>query len=189
LHFEYQPVEKWLFKSSLYNGVAHDPRKNVLKSFTVNPKRDGVFSMSELSYSQNKFGSGTYSLGLTLQSSNTDRQSSYTSWLAVEQRLYRSGEKEIGCIIHAGIAPQLAGDCRYYYAIGGYASGLPDWRSKLGIYLNATAVAGVKERTMEITWQFHINDAITIQPAYDYIRTGDKTTNIGLLRAIFSIGR
>jgi hypothetical protein len=42
---------------------------------------------------------------------------------------------------------------------------------------------------MEITWQFQIIDAIAIQPAYDYIRTGDKKRSIGLLRVMFSVGR
>jgi hypothetical protein len=116
-------------------------------------------------------------------------QSAYTSWLAVEQSLYRSAEKEIGCIAHAGIAPQLTNNCRYYYAIGGYASGFAGLRNKLGIYLNATSVSGIKERTMEITWQWQIVDVIAIQPTYDYIRTGDKTTNIGLMRVIFFVSR
>ena len=189
LHFEYELTENWLFKSSLYNGVAHDPRKNILRSFTVNPRNDGIFSISELSYSQNTIGSGTYSVGFASQSKNATMQSAYTSWLAVEQSLYRSGEQEIGCIVHAGIAPKRADDCRYYYAIGGYASGLAGRRNKLGIYVNATSVSGIKERTMEITWQCQIIDAMAIQPTYDYIRTADKTTNIGLLRVIFFISR
>lgn len=179
----------WFFKSSLYNGVAHDPRKNVFRSFYVNPQRDGIFSISELSYSQNRFGNGIYSLGLTVQSSNADRQASCTSWLAIEQSLYRSGEKEIGCIVHAGIAPHRADVCRYYYAIGGYASGWIGGRNKLGIYLNATSVSGVHERTMEMTWQFQIIDAIAVQPTYDFIRTSDTSTHIGLLRMIFYLSR
>jgi hypothetical protein len=199
LHFEYQPTVKLLFKTSLYNGVAHDPRKNILNSFTVNPKRDGIFSISELSYAQNKFGSGIYSLGFTLQSSNatmysrlsqnTSRIPTYTAWLAIEHSVYRSGEKEIGSIIHVGIAPQHAVHCRHYYALGGYASGLFGRRDKLGIYLNATNVAGIKERTMEITWQFQLIDAIAIQPVYDYICTGNKITSIGIVRVMYSFNR
>jgi hypothetical protein len=189
LHLEYEPTKNLLFKSSLYNGVAHDPRKNVFRSFTVNPRHDGIFSISELSCSQNKIGDGTYSLGFALQLSNAAKQSAYTSWLTVEQSLYRSAEKEIGCIVHAGIAPQFADVCRYYYAIGSYASGLAGGRNKMGIYMNATSVSGVQERTVEITWQFQIIDAIAIQPTYDYIRTGDISTNIGLLRVIFFFAR
>ena len=207
LHVEYQPTEMWFFKSSLYNGVAHDPRKNVFRSFTVNPRGDGNFSISELSFLQNRFGNGSYSLGFTVRSANADGMIAgvndsvskglavqspnafWTSWLAIEQSLFRSGEKEIGFIVHTGIAPKRADVCRYYYAIGGYASGLAGGRDKSGIYLNATSVSGVKERTMEMMWQFQIKNAIALQPTYDYIRTGDTSTHIGLLRVIFYISR
>jgi len=180
LHLEYMPTEKIHVKSSLYNGIAHDPRKNVFHSFTVNPQDDGIFSISEFNYAQNKYGIGRYALGLTMRSTGV-----YAAWTEIEQTLYRYEDKEIGCIFHIGIAsPQY---CRYYYAIGGHFANLVA-KDRLGVYLNTTEVSGVKERTVEITWRFQIIDSIAIQPTYHYLLTGNKTTNIGLLRLLFSVG-
>jgi len=186
VHLEYMPTEQIVFKSSLYNGVAHDPRKNVFRSFTVNPQKDGIFSISEFNYMQNKFGTGRYALGVTMQS--LSEVGKYAAWVEIEQSLYSIGKKEIGCIIHTGIAPEQENPCRYYYAVGGYFANLLSKRKedKAGIYLNTTEVSGIKERTMEVTWQLQINNAIAIQPTFHHVRTGDKTANIGLVRFLFS---
>ena len=190
LHFEYEPTEKLLFKSSLYNGVAHDPRKNILQPFAVNPRKDGVFSISELSYTHNKFGSGRYSLGVALQTFGKQVSSTYSIWGTVEQTVFNNDKKEIGFIVHGGLAPSMKNECRYYFATGGYFAGLltKHKRDKLGIYLNITEISGIKEQTLEITLQYQIIDIIVIQPTFHCIRTGKKITNIGLLRVLVSVG-
>ena len=190
LHFEHEPAEKLFFKSSLYNGVAHDSRKNPLYSFTVNPSKDGIFSISELSYTQNKFGSGIYSLGFALQTLEKQVNSTYSIWGTVEQTVFNNDRKEIGFIVHGGFTPPSKNECSYYFAIGGYFAGLltKQKRDKLGIYLNTTEILGIKEQTLEITWQCQIINAIAIQPTVHCIRTGKKMTNIGLFRVLFSAG-
>ena len=184
LHFEYQPTPMWLFKSSLYNGVAHDPRENVFRSFVVNPRSDGFTSISELIFSQNKLGSGRYVLGINLTGND---QFLWTSWLEVEQALYRAGEKEIGCLFHARIAPQHALNCHCYCACGGYAANLTGQNDKLGVYMNWATFADVKERTVEITWQYPALKWLDVQPTLHYIVTGGQTSVIGLFRVIVNI--
>jgi porin len=186
LHLEYEPTKYLLFKSSLYNGIAHDPRKNVFKSFSVNPRADGIFSISELNFTQDKIGNGHYALGITANAWRKNSKPAYTLWEEIEQTLINNNQKEIGLIIHSGFAPSM--ECRYYYAVGGYFSGLLTKRKqdRLGIYLNKAGFSTIKERTLEITWQYQITNLIAIQPTFQCIRTGNKTTNIGLLRLIFT---
>ena len=180
VHLEYLPTEQIHLKSSLYNGIAHDPRQNVFRTFTVNPQNDGFFSITEFNVSQNKLGTGRYALGLTTRSNGV-----YAAWTEIEQTLYSTGEKEIGCIVHIGIASPK--HCRYYYAVGSHFANLLTKHDRLGIYLNTTEVSGIRERTMEITWRFQIINSVAIQPTYHNLRTGNKTTNIGIVRLLFSV--
>ena len=189
LHFEYKPTEVWLLKSSLYNGVAHDPRKNVFNSFTVNPHNDGIFSISEINFAQNKCGIGRYALGITL---TTNEKSIYSAWVELEQSLYKAIDKEIGGIVHIGVAQNYGNNdlrpyCRYYNAIGGYASGLSGRNDKLGIYLNMANFADSKEHTLEITWQYPLFKRVSIQPTLHYIATDNNTAIIGLCRLIINV--
>jgi porin len=190
LHFEYQPIGDWLFKTSLYNGVAHDPRKNPLRSFTVNPLRDGIFSISELSYKQNKLGSGIYSLGIGVQAFGEFPKPMCSLWGTVEQAVHKNDRREIGFIVHGGFVPSTGSVCRFYYAFGGYFAGLisKQKKDKLGIYVNEAIFSDIKEQTLEITWQYQIIDAIAVQPAVHFIRTGEKNACVGLFRVIFSAG-
>ena len=189
LHFEYQPIKKLHFKASLYNGVAHNPRKDIFSVFTINPHKDGVAVMSELSYTQNNIGNGFYSLGTFVRTAH-EYETSYSIWTNIEQAVFKKDKKEIGFLLQGGIAPQTSNECNYYYAIGGYFQGLflQKKQDKLGIYTNKAFFTNTTERTVELTWQYPIIEQITLQPAFHHIRTGSKTIyNIGLLRVIFSI--
>ncbi|MCL2290141.1 MAG: carbohydrate porin [Bacteroidetes bacterium] len=188
LHVEYQPTENWLLKSSLYNGVAHDPRRNPLRSFTVNPREDGIAGLSELSYSQNKFGSGVYSIGILVHAFGK-YNAAYSLWGAIEQTVFDNDRREIGFLIHGGIAPYKKSECKFYYAAGGYFAGLftKQKKDQLGIYFNEAIYTDIREQTMEITWQYQIMENIAIQPTFHCIRTGKKVACIGLFRAIFTV--
>jgi len=189
LHVEYQPTGKWLFKSSLYNGIAHDPRQNPLRSFIVNPREDGISSISELRYTQNKFVNGTYSLGIAVHAFGRQYKTTYSIWGTVEQALFNNDQKEVGLLLQGGIAPSKKNECTFYYAAGGYFAGLftKQKKDKLGMYFNDAIFTDTREQSMEITWQYQIMDAIAIQPTFHYIRTGNEITYIGLFRAIFTI--
>jgi len=189
LHLDYKPVDNIQLKSSLYNGIAYDPRdNNFFDIFTVNPRRDGIFSISELSFSQTKFGSGLYSLGIAFQIPGKGMSSKYSLWGAVEQSLFNNGRKEFGMLLHSGFAPKST-ECKYYFAAGGYFSGFLSKLNadKFGFYVNITEIDGVKEYILETTWLLQILDIIAIQPTYHYINTGSKHTHIGLFRVLFSI--
>jgi len=189
LHVEYQPTEKWLLKSSLYNGVAHDPRKNPLHSFIVKPREDGITSMSQLSYTQNKFGNGIYSLGFVLHAFGRQYKTNYSFWGAIEQSVFDNHRKEIGFLIQGGVAPPARNECSFYYAAGIYFAGLftKQKKDQLGIYFNGAVFTDGKENTMEITWQYQIIRAIAIQPTFHYIWTNHETSFYGLFRVIFTV--
>ena len=190
LHFEYQPTKELQLKTSLYNGVAHNPRENVFSVFTINPSKDGVAVMSELSYMQHKLGSGFYALGTFVRTAPEYEKTSYSIWTTIEQSVFKKDNKEIGFLLQGGMAPQTNNECNYYYAVGGYFQGLlsPKKQDKLGIYTNKAFFTNTTERTIEVTWQYPIIEQIILQPAFHHIRTGNKTVyNIGLLRIIFMI--
>jgi len=189
LHVEYQPTEKWLFKSSLYNGIAHDSRKNPLRSFIINPREDGMISISELKYTQNKFGKGIYSLGIAVHALGKQYKTTYSLWGTIEQAVFNNDQIEIGFLIQGGMAPPVKNECSFYYAAGAYFAGLltKQKKDKLGIYFNGATFTNTKEQTMEITWQYQIIDAIVIQPAFHCIRMGSETSFYGLFRVIFKV--
>ncbi|MDR0436716.1 MAG: hypothetical protein LBH22_00280 [Bacteroidales bacterium] len=197
LHAEYQFIENWTFKSSLYNGVAYDPRKtddqnyNFFRSFKANPSRDGVFSMSELSYSQHKYGFGFYALGVSLKTKENRGTSFYA---VIEQCVLKNEKTEIEFLLYAGYSPQkkqpfLEFHCTTYFAVGGYFAGFlsKEKRDKFGIYWAQGEFTGVTERALEISWQYKIAKQIAIQPALHIIRTGSETKNVGLLRFLVSV--
>jgi len=187
LHFKYQPTKELHLKTSLYNGVAHNPRKDIFSVFTINPRKDGVAVMSELSYTQNNIGNGFYSLGTFVRTAR--EYTSYSIWTNIEQAVFKKDNKEIGFLLQGGIAPQTSNECNYYYAAGGYFQGLflPKKQDKLGIYTNKAFFTNTTERTVELTWQYPIIEQITLQPTFHHIRTGKTVYNIGLLRVIFTI--
>ena len=132
-----------------------------------------------------------YALGIAMQSKGKEMSSNYSLWGAIEQALFNNDQKEAGIVLHCGFAPQKNNDCTHYFAAGAYFSGflMNLKQDKLGIYVNATEISGIKERTFELTWLFQILDVLAIQPTYHRINTeGNKTTNIGMLRLLFSIG-
>jgi len=130
---------------------------------------------------------GNLKMGLSLQTATAEQKPVYSAWVEIEQSLYRIGEREFGVLLYGGRAP--LNECNYFYTTGGYIAGLlaKEKRDRLDIYVNVTDVAGIKERTLEITWQYQIHDIIAIQPAFQHIRTGGQITNIGLVRMYLTI--
>ncbi|MCL2682034.1 MAG: carbohydrate porin [Bacteroidales bacterium] len=197
LHAEYQFTENWTFKSSLYNGVAYDPKKtkdenyNFFRSFRANPSRDGIFSMSELSYWQHKYGLGFYALGMSLKTKGNSGTSFYA---VIEQCVVKNEKTEIELLLYAGYSPQKKQrlpefHCTTFFAVGGYFAGFlsKEKRDKFGIYLSQGEFTGITERALEITWQYQIVKQVAIQPAFHIIRTGNETKNVGLFRFFVSV--
>jgi carbohydrate-selective porin OprB len=113
--------------------------------------------------------------------------SSFSLWGAVEQAFFSNEKKEMGILVHGGLAPSSKNDCRYYYAVGLFFEGLLTKQKKdqLGFYYNGSEITGIKEQTLEITWQYQVTNTLVIQPAYHCIRTGGCIKNVGLFRVIF----
>jgi hypothetical protein len=189
VHLEHEIGKDWHFRSTLYNGVAHETRKKPFKSFTIDPKNDGLLSMSELTYSQSKFGNGIYSLGVLFHLFGQENQETKRTFaVAVEQSVFQNKQTEIGFLFHGGLAPPNS-ECRYYWAVGGYFAGLmsKDKRDKFGFYLGQGGYTNITETALELTWQYQLAKQIAIQPAFHVVRTGDQTRSVGLLRFVLTI--
>lgn len=200
LHAEFQITENWFFKTSLYNGVAHSPERNPFRSFIVDPRNDGLFSISQITYSQNRIGRGLYSLGFAAHTSGGIGPSFYAN---IEQTLFENERREIGLVLQGGFAPfsettilqTFEGlilyeyQCRSFFAIGGYFRGFlsRDKRDVFGVYFNAANFVETRERSLEITWNYQLREWLAIQPTFHIVRTGNETRNVGMLRFVLSI--
>ncbi|MDR2962056.1 MAG: carbohydrate porin [Bacteroidales bacterium] len=187
LHAEYAFAEDWIFKTSLYNGIAHDPqasgRTDLSQLFVVRPRRDGLFSMSQLSFRN-------YAIGAAVQTAGEEHTTTASFWAAVEQALVKNDQREIGLLLHGGFAPSHKLECRYYAAVGAYWAGIlaPEKGDQIGVYFNATEVSGEKEQSLELTWHYPLCEWLCVQPAVHYIVTGGRQSVVGLLRVYVSVG-
>ncbi|MCL2414237.1 MAG: hypothetical protein FWC94_03175 [Bacteroidales bacterium] len=196
LHAEFQITDNWLLKTSLYNGIAHNPQKKPLRSFRLNPRNDGIFSISEIVYTQNRIGQGIYSFGVAAHSSRRMRPSFFAE---IEQSIFKNEQHEMGFILQAGyshIATSLElndglnGDskCKSILGIGLYFRGLfGKDRCAFGVNFNTANFVGISERALEITWRYQWFERLAIQPAFHVVRTGSQTGTVGMLRFIFTL--
>jgi len=195
LHAEIQITDNLFFKTSLYNGIAHSPERNPLRSFVVNPRNDGVFSISEITYSQNRFGRGIYSFGFATHSSRAIRSSFFAE---IEQAVFENEQREIGVILQAGYSLLSASNdewsedlrCRSILGVGVYFRGFlsRDKRDAFGLYFNTADFETIRERSLELTWRYDLRNWLTIQPTVHVVRTGTQTRTVGMFRFLFSFG-
>ena len=193
LHAEFQITDNLLFKTSLYNGIAHEQERRPLRSFRVDPQNDGLLSISQLSFTQNRIDRGNYAFGVAI---HTKGEPSWSFFGNIEQTLFENNRIEIGLLLQGGFSPLSSNKpfmgepkCRSFLGIGGHFRGLlsRDKREAFGIYLATADFVHTRERILEITWQYQLINQIAIQPAFHVVQTGSNTRNVGLLRLIFTI--
>ncbi|MCL2417430.1 MAG: carbohydrate porin [Bacteroidales bacterium] len=197
LHAEFFMNDNWFFQTSLHNGVAHNPARNPLRAFTVNPRNDGIFSISQISYSQNKIGRGSYSLGFAMHSFGSMRPSFFGKF---EQTLLENEQHEIGITLQGGYSAiptrsgfdyHLNGEprCKFYFGIGGYFRGFlsRSKRDAFGIHFTSANFENINERALEITWKYQLFNQLSIQPTFHLVQTGGTTRSVGMLRFVLQI--
>lgn len=191
IHFEYQITKSILLKNSLYNGIAHGYSQFYKHLFTVSPGKNGIFNITQLSFTNNKKNHGIYSIGAgfhsTLGYNNKNAEKlNYTFWGNIEQNVYKDSRKEIGILLQTGYAPADRNTCRAYYGAGAIASGLfsKGKKDQLGLIVNRTLYTGISETAFEASFSYPVLRILNIQPAFHYIVTGNRHTSVGMLRAV-----
>lgn len=198
LHAEYETDNSWSIKTSCYNGLAYESLGQV---FTIRPKQDGIFNMTQISYTQNSTYDGIYSLGSAIHSrmpvrnensasqlneketSQKKTKVDYSLWANIEQCIYAHKEREVGVVAQASYSPL---DCTSYYGVETLLYGFvtSKHRDVFGLHVGVAKYQNTTERAIEFTWSMPISKHFTIQPAYHRI----NSTNIAMVRVYYNFG-
>ena len=192
LHSELYLFEGFVWKSSLYNGVASNQWDEV---FNIRPKRDGVFSITEFSYT-GKEGTylGTYRLGAAFgdtplpeaqrsADNPTKKHKRESIWLLVEQPLYFTPDgHQLTLLLHGGWAPNS--ECELYGAMGILWRGLLSDEDYIGFLYNRSLYRTGYETALELTYAYPTSFG-TIQPAIHRVYTHTATHTIAMAKVVF----
>ena len=171
----------WTFRNSLYNGVGYNGWKGKDNPFIVRPKKDGIFNMSQLEYSHSK---GNYYAGVAVHTRQfpideegemapTEESYSKTTcawWIYGEQKLWTAGEKNLTCMLQYSENTSHRNGC-YRYAEAGCA--YKDSNNEIGLSGQYAKFHQGAEHSVEVTWKRQLNDAIALQPSFQYISNGN----------------
>lgn len=179
LHLSYAVNNNLLIKNSLYNGIAYEDFSNV---FNFSPMHDGIFNISDITYTLPSKYAGVYNLGATIL------QGDYTIWANVEQSIYVCGEHKIGFLAEGSFS-RLAGPCSLFYGMGFVFDG---WTSRthkdqLGVFVDRAKFNNAYETAIEITWVKEIIKNLTVQPAFHLIHTNGLVTTAALFRVSYGL--
>ncbi|WP_300704223.1 carbohydrate porin [Bacteroides sp.] len=195
----------WSLESSLYNGVAHSAFCGDGGVFALNPRRDGVFSISSLSYQSNV---GNYFFGFALHnrmySSNVDgnpiqnppiqaeevnHQMNVMWWWYAEQLLYKVENKRIDLLAQYSENRSVTIGCRQYAGLGATysATTLEGKKREAGVIVDYARFTYGYEVACEVTYKWHLTDRLSLQPALYWIKNSQRTYCIGMLRASWMI--
>lgn len=192
LHSEMRLFKGFIWRSSLYNGVASNRWDEV---FRIRPNRDGLFTITEFSYSGRE-GSyvGNYHVGFAFghtplpeeQRSQEEPHKKYnreSMWLLVEQPLYIAPTgKTLALLLHGGWAPKSA--CDLYGAMGFIWRGLLSSDDYVGLLYNRSLYATGYETALELTYSYP-TDFGTIQPALHRVYTHSSSHTIAMGKIVF----
>lgn len=184
LHSEMRFSPRWLYKSSLYNGVATG---DWLKVFNFRPRKQGILAISELSYTGRE-GSyvGSYHLGTVFgdcyDEERGEKVKNDSFWLLVEQPLYLSQSgRTLQLLLQGGYS--TTGTCRGYFGAGAVWRGLLQSDDYIGLLAQRTFHKQGDETDWELTYAMRFG-AAQVQPALHLLFGGDKTRAIGVLKVV-----
>lgn len=198
VHGEYELSKALTIKNSLYNGTGRELLSKKGSLFTINPKKDGIINMTELSYLPKTNNYGLYNIGSVLYTGNSgyskdDEKESgiekktkinYALWGSIERSIYDNGYKSIGILLQGSFAPANNNDCMYYYGAGIVLNSIVPTRNEntFGIFCNRAIFQETAENTIEIIWKYKVNKHLMLQPVFHFIKTGSTTKAAGLVR-------
>lgn len=184
LHSEMRFSPRWLYKSSLYNGVATG---DWLRVFNFRPRKQGILAISELTYSGRE-GSyvGAYHLGTVFGDCYDEERGKKVKndsfWLLVEQPLYYArGGSQLQLLLQGGYS--TAGTCRGYFGAGAVWKGVWQEDDYIGLLAQRSFHDEGDETDWELTYSLRYGPA-QIQPALHLLFGGDKTRAIGVMKLV-----
>lgn len=187
IHAEWQPNQNWHAKLSIYDGVASQLWSEL---FSLNIRRDGIFTISQAGYSGNK-GSllGTYNIGATygyaptvatLAHGERSKSSRASAWMLAEQPLYLWPQgRELYLVLHGAWAPKS--DCDTYMggALVCHSFLLED--DYIGLMLSRGNYGNDHETQVELTYSLPYKYG-TLQPALHRVHSSVGNYTIGMLK-------
>ena len=177
---------KFGIKSSLYNGKGYNGWNNGNHPFTINPRRDGIFSITEINY-QTEYGK--YFSGFSLHTNSdmpdvaeeqntwkTEKKASpkmtTTWWGYVERRMWSTDNQEINLLAQYSRNSSAISECRSYMGAGAtwILDALGQKRHETGLILSAAQFKSGYEIAGEITCRYSFNKNMSVQPAAHLIK-------------------
>lgn len=191
----------WYFESSLYNGVACSEFSDNGGVFAFNPRRDGLFSISSLSYESNV---GNYFCGYALRNrmysgyvdgnpiqnsplqaeEEVNNQMNVAWWLYVEQPLCKVEKKRIDLLAQYSENRSVAIGCRQYAGLGITFSTITseDRKREAGVFMNYAHFTYGYEVACEVTGKWQLTEHLSLQPALHLIKNNQGAYCSGMLR-------
>lgn len=184
----------WVFRNSLYNGVAYDGWNAKDNPFIVRPARDGIFDISQLEYSHK---GGRYFAGVAVHTRHypvgedgtmapadaSCRQASCAWWVYGEQKVWTSGDRDICCMAQYSENTCRTNGCRRYAETG---CAYHDSNNECGVSGQYARFYQGTECSVEVTWKRKINKAMALQPSFQYITNGDGNFTVLSARLYYS---
>ena len=196
VHGEFELSETLTVKNSLYNGITRQLFSKEGSLFTINPKKDGILNVAELSYSSKSNNYGFYTIGSvqSVYGSNEQEEMSkakinYALWGSIEKGIYNFQNKSIGVLLQGSFSPADRNDCKYYYGAGIILNSIIPTQSDniLGVFCNNAVFREETEITIEITWKYKVNNHFTFQPSIHCINSRSAVKTVGLVRLIYNL--
>lgn len=169
---------RWSFKNSLYNGAGYNGWTLHDNPFLVRPKKDGLFDIAQLEY---EYKNGHYFAGVAIHSRQypvdkeeemspievSSNKANCAWWVYCEQPLWTAGEKRVSLILQYSENTYRKNGC-YRYGEIGYV--YADDTNQFGLSGQFAGFFQGTEKSVEVTWNKIINNSLSIQPTFQYIR-------------------
>ncbi len=194
VHFDLS-FGNWTFMNSLYNGVGHNGWNRHDNPFIVNPKRDGVFDIMQLTYETDRCfysaGAAIHSRFFTINEEGepvdpeeAEKSSSCALWIYGEQTVWeKNDDNRLLIMAQYSQNTRKHSGCRLYAEIGG----VYDYKSNsFGISGQYAEFFQGRERSLEVTWKRELKESIFIQPAFQYISNNNGKYAVLCARACYS---
>lgn len=184
----------WTFRNSLYNGSGYNGWTRHDNPFLVRPQQDGVFDMAQLEYD---YKSGYYFAGVAVHSRQCPvdekgkmssmeeslKKASCAWWVYGEQPVWIGDEKKVSLMVQYSENTCRQNGCYRYGELGCVYSGGSSWIGLSGQY--AHFFQGI-EHSVELTWNQALNESLSIQPTFQYIRNDNGSFTVLSARIYYS---
>ena len=185
-------------ESSLYNGKGYNGWSKGKHPFIFNPRKDGVFSITEINY-QTEYGKwfGGFSLhtngdmpDVAGECKTREREKkvspkmTFAWWGYAERKLWSRVRQEVNLLVQYTRTSSVFSECRNYMGAGVTWIHAPGGqkRHEAGLFLSAAQFKSCNEVAGEVTYRYSFNRDTYIQPAIHLIKNGGGLHEVFLIR-------